>query len=50
MKLKSLKKDSKNDCFDDSPRSRLDLIQILKKNKFTKQSNLLIFINNKKLL
>ena len=50
MKLKSLKKDLKNDYFEESFRSRSDLIQIIKKNKFTKQSNFSIFINDKKLL
>ena len=50
MKLKSLKKDLKNDYSDESPKSRSDLIQIIKKNKFIKQSNFSIFINNKKLL
>ena len=50
MKLKSLKKDSKNDHFDESFKSRLDLIQIIKKNKFIKQFDFSIFINNKKLL
>ena len=50
MKLKSLKKDLKNDYFDELSKSRLDLIQIIKKNKFTKQSDSSIFINNKELL
>ena len=53
MKLKSLKKDSKNDHFDESLRSRLNLIQIhliIKKDKFIKQFDLSIFIDNKKLL
>ena len=41
MKLKSLKKDSKNDYFNKSFKSRsdltpLDLTQIIKKNKFIK--------------
>ena len=55
MKLKSLKKDSKNDYSDESPKSRpnlirSDLIQIIKKDKFIKQSNFSIFINDKELL
>ena len=36
MKLQSLKKDLKNDYSDDTLRSRLDLIQIIKKDKFIK--------------
>ena len=50
IKLKSLKKDSKNDHSNKSFKSRLNLIQIIKKNKFIKQFNSSIFINNKKLL
>ena len=48
MKLQSLKKDSKNNHLDDTPKSRSDLVQIIKKNKFIKQFNLSIFIDNKK--
>ena len=36
IKLKSLKKDSKNDYFNESFKSQLNLIQITKKNKFIK--------------
>ena len=53
MKLQSLKKDLKNNYNYESFKSRLDLIQnlsIFKKNKFIKQFNSSIFINNKKLL
>ena len=55
IKLKSLKKNSKDDYFDEPFKSRLNLIrsnliQIIKKDKFTKQFNLSIFINNKELL
>ena len=47
IELQSLKKDSKNDYFNEPLRSRSDLIQIIKKDKFIKQSNFSIFINNK---
>ena len=55
MKLKSLKKDLKDDYSDKSFRFRPDLtrsnlVQIIKKDKFIKQSNSPIFIDNKKLL
>ena len=50
MKLKSLKKDSKNNYFDKSFKSRSNLTQIIKKDKFIKQFNLSIFINDKKSL
>ena len=50
MKLQSLKKDSKNDYSDESLKSRLNLIQIIKKDKFIKQSDFSIFINNKESL
>ena len=50
MKLQSLKKDLKNNHFNELFKSRLDLTQIIKKNKFTKQFNLSIFINDKESL
>ena len=50
MKLQSLKKDSKNDYLDESFKSRSDLTQIIKKDKFTKQFDLSIFIDNKESL
>ena len=36
MKLQSLKKDLKNDHFDESFKSRSNLVQIIKKDKFIK--------------
>ena len=54
MKLQSLTKDLKNkNDHAQLPKSRINLIQnhsIIKKNKFTKQSDFPIFINNKKSL
>ena len=51
MKLQSLTKDLKNESdYAQSPKSRINLIQnysIIKKNKFTKQFNFSIFINDK---
>ena len=51
MKLQSLTKDLKNKSdYAQSPKSRINLIQnysIIKKNKFIKQSDFSIFIDNK---
>ena len=50
IELRSLKEDSKNDHSDEPFKSRSDLTQIIKKNKFTKQFDLSVFINDKKSL